>query len=100
MDIKWDADGNIWVRHSDIDKQRFGQLKEYAKEVRNLELQAKLEAMGVDTDEPTAKEMLGKMGAYLVIDGDLKILDPKEMTAIMEVVKLNGGILPNWSSRR
>ena len=96
IEIKWDADGKIFIRHSDIDKKRFGELREYTKVAREPKFKKILKDKGVDS--PMAAELMGRMGGYLVIDGESYIISAKEISMIFETVKLNGGIVPNWSS--
>lgn len=100
IEVKWDKDGNIFIRHSDIDKKQFGQLREYSKVIREPRTKEFLESHGINADHPIAKELLPKMGGYIVIDGESRIINAQELAVIFETVKLNGGIVPNWSSSR
>lgn len=98
IEIKWDKDGNIFVRHSDIDKKRFGALREYSKVAREPRFKEYLKSHGFNADDPMAQELLPKMGGYIMIDGESRLIGAKEIAMIFETVKLNGGTVPNWSS--
>jgi hypothetical protein len=98
IEIKWDADRNIHVRHSDIDKERFGQLHEYSKRVRVPGLRRTLKEKGIDTSDPNVQAMAGRLGGYILIDGEQFDINAKEVALIFEAVKQNGGIVPNWSA--
>jgi len=98
MEIKWDDDGNIQVRHSDIDKKRFGQLCELSKRSRQPGLKQFLKGRGIDADSPDVQALLARMGSVLVIEGRSFTINAEETALILDTVKRNGGILPNWSS--
>ena len=102
IEIKYDADGGIKIRHSDIDPKLWGELHEYAKRVRQPGLQSFLEEKGIDLDNPEAKEVaekLGKLGGYTVLRGKTYSINSQEVAMIHEAIKQAGGIVPNWSSR-
>src|SRR6266404_1882314 len=91
IEIKWDKDGNIFIRHSDIDRKRFGQLREYSKVSKEPKFKEFLKANGIDADAPMIKDLTPKMGASLVIDDKSHIINTAEVSLILETVKLNGG---------
>lgn len=103
IEVKWDADGNIQVRHSDVDKRRFGQFCELAKRLRQPSLREHLNkylaAQGTTIDDPLVQQLLGQLGSLLVIDGRSFAISAEETALILQTVKQNGGILPNWSNR-
>jgi YD repeat-containing protein len=99
IEIKWDDEGNIQVRRSDIDKERFGQRRELTKWSRLPEVKNSLKARGVDMKNPEIAALLGRLGSLLVIDGQKFTINAEETALILDTVKRNGGILPNWSSR-
>jgi hypothetical protein len=99
IELKWDEDGNIQVCHSDIDKEHFGEFHEFAKRSRQPQIKASLKEKGIDASNPPAKELLEKMGGYLVIKGETFFINAKETAMIRETVKQHGGIVPNWSSQ-
>ena len=103
IDIKWDADGNIKIRHSDIDPKRWGDLHELAKRMRQPGPRAAAErvgpAVGVDFESPEAKEMLARMGGYMLIGRESYIVSAEELKLIYDAVREAGGVVPNWSSR-
>lgn len=102
IDIKWDADGNIKIRHSDIDPKRWGDLHEHAKRIRQPGPRAVAErvgqAHGVDLESPEAKEMLARMGGYMLIRGESYIVSAGELKLIYDAIREAGGGVPNWSS--
>ena len=98
MEIKWDDDGNIQVRHSDIDKKRFGRLCELSKRSRQPEVKQALEGKGINLASPDIQALLSRMGSALVIEGESFTISAQETALILDTVKLNGGILPNWSA--
>ena len=98
IDVKWDSDGSIFIRHSDIDKKNFGQLREYDKQARNPKIAKALKDAGVDIEDPVAKELLPKMGSYMAIGEKIYVVNARETALIIDTVRLNGGIVPNWSS--
>lgn len=99
IEIKWDADGSISIRHSDIDKKNFGWLREYSKTSRQPKAAAFLKERGIDVSHPLVKELLPKAGASLVIRRKSYHIGADEVALICEAVKKHGGIVPNWSSR-
>jgi YD repeat-containing protein len=99
IELKWDEDGNIQVRHSDIDKEHFGKFHEFAKRSRQPQIKESLKGKGIDANNPQAKELLEKMGGYLVIHGETFFINAEETAMILEAVKQHGGIVPNWSSQ-
>jgi hypothetical protein len=99
IEVKWDADGNIQIRHSDIDKNNFGQFHEFAKRSRQPGIEESLKAKGIDANNPEAKELLAKMGGYLVIKGQTYFVNAEETAMIIDAVKQAGGIVPNWSAQ-
>jgi YD repeat-containing protein len=98
MEVMWDDDGNIRVRHSDIDPTKFGELHEYSKQSRPPALGARLRTKGFDPTSSTSHELLGKMGACLVIEGKSYIIGRDEAAMIYDAVKQHGGIIPNRSA--
>lgn len=99
IEIKHDADGAIKIRHSDIDPKRWGELHEYAKRMSQPKVKSYMAGKGIDLDKPGAKELLGKMGGYIVIRGESYIINADELSRIHEAVKQAGGVVPNWSSQ-
>ena len=103
IDIKWDADGNIQIRHSDIDPKRWGDLHEHSKRIRQAGPRALAEqvaqARGIDLESPEAKEMMARLGGYMVIDSESYIVSAKELKLIHDAVRQAGGVIANWSNR-
>jgi hypothetical protein len=102
IEIKFNDDGIIEVRHSDIDPEVWGELMEYSKVVRIPGFKAFMAEKGLkDMESPDFKEVVEKMGGYLVMpNGQFMIINRQEVNAIYEAVKQAGGIIPNWASRR
>jgi YD repeat-containing protein len=96
IEISWDADGNIQIRHSAIDRERFGQLHEYSKRLRHPGLKRRLAEQGLDV--PEAKALVEKLGGYMMLGSEQFSISAGDISLILEAVKLNGGILPNWSA--
>lgn len=97
IEIKWDADGNIQVRHSDIDRRHFGLFREFAKRIRQPSVKQGMEAKGLNPSFTESQAMLGRLGGhgYIVIGDKCFDLSVDEVRLILETVKLNGGIVPN-----
>jgi hypothetical protein len=98
IEIKYDDDGVIKIRHSDIDPKTWAELHEYSKRIRQPEIKAAMEAKGV-LDTPEAKELAARFGGYVIVRGKSYIVNFEEVALIHEAVKQAGGIVPNWSSR-
>jgi hypothetical protein len=98
IEIKQDADGTIKIRHSDINPKRFGIFHEYSKRLRQPEVAEFLKSKGLDPKNPAAAKLSELLGGYIVIDGQSYIINPTETALIHEVIKKQGGIVPNWSS--
>lgn len=96
IEIKFNADGVIQIRHSDIDPKKWAVLHEYTKRMAQPKMKAALEAKGIGAE---SKEMLAQMGGYIVLNGDTQIVNAEEVASIHAAVKKAGGILPNWSSQ-
>ena len=97
IEIKWDGEGNIKIRHSDVHPKLWGELHEYAKRMRIPEFKAAMEAHGI-LDTPEAKEMAAKFGGYMLLRGKSYIINAQEIALIHAAIKKAGGIVPNWSS--
>ena len=65
IEMKWDADGNIQLWHSDLGRKKFGRFHEYAKKMRQPQVEAFFKEKGIDATSPQARELLEKMGGYL-----------------------------------
>lgn len=102
IEITFNEDGVIKIRHSDIDAETWGELKEFSKVMRHPGFQAFIAKQGInDLDSPAAKELSEKLGGYIVMpNGESMMISREEVTAIHEAVKQAGGIVPNWSSTR
>jgi YD repeat-containing protein len=102
IEIKWDADGNIKIRHSDIDPKRWGDLHELAKRMKQPGPRAVAlevaQAQRVDLESPEAKELMARMGGYMLIRGKSYIVGADELKLIYDAVKQAGGVVPNWSN--
>ena len=98
IEIKFNADGVIKIRHSDIDPKAWGELREYSKGMNHPQFKAVLEAKGIPVTPDTIK-LAGKMGGYIVLRGQSKIINANEVALIHEAVKKAGGIVPNWMNR-
>ena len=96
IEIRWDADGNIEIRHSAIDRERFGQLHEYSKRLRHPRLRRHLAERGLDV--PEAKALIEKLGGYMMLGLEQIPVSARDIALILEAVKLNGGVVPNWSA--
>jgi len=102
IEIKYDADGVIKIRHSDIHPKSWGELHEYSKRIKKTDFKALMEKKkpeGVDFDSGEAKQMLNAMGGYVLISGRSYIISAAEIKLIHEAVKQSGGVIPNWSNR-
>ncbi len=103
IEIEFNDDGVIKVRHSDIDPNTWGILHEYDKRMRQPSLKEFLTKKGVDMSNPlTARiaEAAGSMlGGYIVVDGKQCGISCDEVALIHAAVKQAGGILPNWSNQ-
>jgi YD repeat-containing protein len=102
IEIKWDADGNVKIRHSDIDPKQWGDLHELTKKIRQpgphaIALEV-AQAQGVDLESPEAKELMARMGGYMLIRGTSYIVGADELKLIYDAVKQAGGVVPNWSN--
>ena len=101
IEIKFDDDGAIKIRHSDIDATAWGKLQQYDKRMRQASVQEFLTKKGIDMSNPLmagmVKEMAGRAGGYIVLRGKTYQVDAKEIAMIHEAVKQAGGIVPNWS---
>jgi hypothetical protein len=102
IEIKYDAEGGIKIRHSDIDPKRWGELHEYEKRLRQPEIHDALAVKGIDLSKPETREALdaiSAMGGYTLLRGKSYIISAKEVAMIHEAIKQAGGIIPNWSNR-
>jgi len=103
IDIKWDADGNIKIRHSDIDPKRWGDLHELSKRIRQPGPGAVAEkiakAQGFEMESPELKELMAKFGGYMMIRGQSHPVSGDEFKLIYDAIRQAGGVIPNWSSR-
>lgn len=105
IEIKYDAEGAIKIRHSDVDPKRWGELHEYSKRMRHPAIQQifeeRLAKEGMDPNINAAQiaAALDQQGAYMVIQGKSYIINAKELAMIHEAIKQAGGIIPNWSNR-
>ena len=103
IEIKYDDDGIIKIRHSDIDAKAWGELHEYDKRLRQAKLQDFLAEKGIAMSDPMVagmvKELGGKLGGYIVLRGKNYEVGSDEVALIHAAVKQAGGIVPNWSSR-
>ena len=97
IEIKFDAEGVIKIRHHDIDPKKWAVLHEYAKRLRQPEIKAAMKAKGA-FDTPEAMDFARRMGGYLLLNGDQQIVNAEEVAIIHAAVKQAGGIIPNWSS--
>ena len=91
IEIKYNADGVIRIRHSDIDPKAWGTLHEIAKGIRHPVMNEFIEA------NPVSTEVAANTGGYLVIRGRTFAITAREISLIHEAVKEAGGIVPNWS---
>ncbi len=102
IEIKWDSDGTVRIRHSDIELKHWGELREYAPRLKQPGVHAKVKEIaarrGVDLDSPEAKELAGRMGGYILVGGKMYMISSQEVTLIHEAVRQAGGIIPNWSN--
>jgi YD repeat-containing protein len=98
IEIKYDSEGTIKIRHSDIDAKRWGELHEYAKRLRQPKAKSFVEAKGIDLNNPEAQELAQKLGGYVDVGGKVFIIGPEELAMIYAAIKKAGGIVPNWSS--
>ena len=92
IEINYNADGVIKIRHSDINPRAWGTLHEFAKRIRHPGMQKFVDA------NPAAREVAARMGGYMVIQGKTFMISPQEMSLIHEAVRKGGGIVRNWSS--
>ena len=100
IEIKWDLDGNIQIKHSDIGLKDFAPLHDRAKKMQQPDAVACLKAKGVAPSSEMVKEMATRMGGYITDgSGETFSISAEELALIYETVKINGGIVPNWSSR-
>ncbi len=103
IEIKYDAEGNIKIRHSDVDPKYWGQLHEYAKRMRQPKVRSVLASkaidLGVDLNSPEAKRVVEIMGGYMVLRGKSYIINAEELNMIYDAIRQAGGIIPNWSNR-
>jgi hypothetical protein len=103
IEIKYDDDGVIKIRHSDIDPKSWGVLHEYNKRLRQTSLQDFLKKKGLDINDPMVsgmmKELAGRMGGYILLGKDTYQVNAEEVALIHAAVKQAGGIVPNWSSQ-
>jgi hypothetical protein len=102
IEIKFNDDGVIKIRHSDIDRKAGGVLHEYHKRLRQASRQDFLKKKGWDINDPTVsgmmKELAGRMGGYIVVGKDTYQVGAEEVALIHAAVKQAGGIVPNWLS--
>lgn len=103
IEIKYDADGVIEIRHSDIDPKSWGELHQYDQRLRQASLQSFLEKKGIDLSSPEVKGMVkelgGRLGGYIVLRGKNYEVNSQEVALIHEAIKQAGGMVPNWSNR-
>jgi hypothetical protein len=99
IEIKFDAEGIVKIRHSDIDPKFWGELHEYSKRMRQPGIQAQFAERGCDPNSPLMKEAARRLGGYIVIRGKSYIISAEELAKIQAAVKQAGGIVPNWSSQ-
>lgn len=99
IEIKYDADGVIKIRHSDIDRKFWGKLHEHSKRIRQPKFQAFLAGKGIAPNDPAAKEMAEELGGYMIIRGKSYIISAAELALIHGAIKQAGGIIPNWSNQ-
>ena len=98
IEIKFSADGVIKIRHSDIDTKKWAVLHEYSKRIKQPEIKAAMEADGIFAT-PEAKELVSRLGGYVVLRGSTQMVNAEEVAMIHEAVKQHGGIIPNWSNQ-
>lgn len=101
IEIKCDSDGVIYIKHSDINPKEWGELHEYTKRLRQSSTKEYFDknAPQVNLDSPEAKQIMGALGGYMVIDGKSYMINGEELGLIHAAVKQSGGIIPNWSNR-
>src|SRR5689334_1245376 len=86
IEIKWDSEGAIQIRHSDIDKRKFGKFHEFSKRMRQPQVETFLKAKGIDPDSPEAKQVAGMLGGYVVLCGNTYLVNPAETALILDAV--------------
>jgi hypothetical protein len=97
IEIKFNADGVIKIRHSDIDPKFWGELREISKRMREPGVKGAMERRGI-TAPTQAEGCLKKLGGYIMIRDKMAVINSAEVDLIHEAVKKAGGIVPNWSS--
>jgi len=99
IEVKWDDDGNLEIRHPDINKERFGKFHKFTSRINQPQVAKFVKGKGLNPDDPMVKEMLARMGGYLDIDGATYLINAEETQLIFDAVQKNGGIVPNWSGQ-
>jgi len=99
IEIQWDDEGVIKIRHSDIDRNVWSELHEYSKRMNQSGPRAALEKSGINAEDELAKQVAAKLGGYIVIDGKSFGISADEIAMIHDAIKKAGGIIPNWSNR-
>ena len=98
IELKFDADGVVKIRHHDIDPKKWAVLHEFSKRMKQPRIKAAMEADGI-VETAESKELLARFGGYVVLNGDLQIVNAEEVAMIHAAVKQAGGTIPNWSSQ-
>jgi hypothetical protein len=98
IEIQWDDEGTIKIRHSDIDRETWSELHEHSKRMKQPGPRSALEKSGINPEDELAKQMAAKLGGYIVIDGKSFGIGAKEVALIHDAIKKAGGIIPNWSN--
>jgi len=96
IEIKYDSEGRIKIRHSDFASKYWGELREHSKLLRHPGFQKFSAAKGLDLNTTMAKELAEKMGGYVVIRGKSYIISVEEIALIHAAIEQAGGIVPNW----
>lgn len=99
IEVEYTPDGAIRIRHSDIDPKAFGEFHEFSKRLRQAGPRSLAQSKGVDPSSPEVKAMAERLGGYMVLRGETYTINAEETALILEAIKQDGGVVPNWSNR-
>ena len=91
IEVKWDNAGHIEVRHSDINRECFGEFHELSQ--RPGHAYELLEGKEIHIEDPAAQELMGRLGGYVKIEDGAYFVDANETAMILDAVKQHAGML-------
>ena len=80
IEVKRGLNGGIEIRHSDIDRENFGEYHEIGKTVRDPGVAALMNMLG-------EKQAAFAIGAYMILNGKSFIVNSQEAMMIRDAIK-------------